>query len=189
MRFIATATWRRESVRIYDSNDGHLLVDFPIQINSTCNRSLAWTTGSEQLFAMSKNGDIHHLDVFTKKTLAKWRIQSNVIPIPRCIALACNDTVIVASSNSSVSLWDATTHQQIGAVIDHSHHIMSMIISPDYDIATAGDWAFTLRKLCDILPSPYRDNVSDCTEAKSRIYQSVLSCSRYAWRKRSGASG
>ena len=34
---IATATWYRESVRIYDSQNGHLLVDVPIKVNSYLN--------------------------------------------------------------------------------------------------------------------------------------------------------
>ena len=48
---IVTATWYRDSVRVYDSQNGHLLVDVPIKINSDVNRTLAWAIDGKQLFA------------------------------------------------------------------------------------------------------------------------------------------
>ncbi|KAF8554789.1 WD40 repeat-like protein, partial [Imleria badia] len=62
---IATATWRRDSVRVYGTQNGRLLVDVPIQVNSPLNTSLAWATDSKQLFALSRDGNIHCLDVST----------------------------------------------------------------------------------------------------------------------------
>jgi WD40 repeat protein len=162
-RRIATATWNQDSIRIYDGSD--VLADFPIRVNSNYNGSLAWASDSNRLFALSKDGNIHSLDVSTKKTLAKWRIHSD--DDASCIALAFNDTIIAASANSSVTLWDTKTQQQI-ATIHHSHAIHSMAISPRFDIATAGDNNITLRNLYDILPSSYRDNVSNAAHVRSR---------------------
>jgi WD40 repeat protein len=182
-RRIATASWECDSVRVYDGSN--VLADFPIRVTSDLNETLAWASDSNRLFALSKDGHIHCLDVSTKNTLAKWRIHSG--DEPNCIALACNDRVIAASANSSLSLWDNTTHQQIGTVIYHSHDIYSMAISPSCVIATAGNKAITLRHLHDILPSPYRDNVSNAARVRSRPYQFILGCTRSAWSKKSGA--
>jgi WD40 repeat protein len=182
-RRIATATLYRDSVRIYDDS-GLLGADFPIRVNSGCDQSLTWASDSNRLFALSKDGHIHCLDVSTKKTLAKWRIHSD--DEPRCISLAGNDKVIAASAHSSVSLWDTTTHHQIRNVIHYSHFIKSMAISPSYDIATAGNSVITLRNLYDILPSTYSDNVSNDARVRSRPSQIVLGRSRCTWSK-SGA--
>jgi len=56
-RLIATATWDR-SVWVYDSQNGSLLADFPVQVYSAFNQSLAWARDSKQLFALSRDGYI-----------------------------------------------------------------------------------------------------------------------------------
>ncbi|KAN0091420.1 WD40-repeat-containing domain protein, partial [Tylopilus felleus] len=90
-RLIATATWKRNSVRVYDSQNGHLLVDVPIQVNSALNQSLAWAIDGKQLFALSHDGNIHCLDPSRGTTLSKWPIHSskNVT----CIALESTSTL------------------------------------------------------------------------------------------------
>ena len=75
-RLFATATWAN-SVRVYDSQNGHLLVDVPIQVNSTFNRSLAWAIDGKQLFTLSRDGNIHCLDPSCGTTLSKWSIHSS----------------------------------------------------------------------------------------------------------------
>ena len=146
-----------KSIRIYDSQNGHLLVDVPIQVNSWFNQSLAWVSSSKQLFALSHDSHINCLDVYTGTTVSKWPIHSN--NDPKCISLASNGMFIAASANSSLSFWDTTTHQQIGPVIEYNHVIWSMAISVNYDIVVGGD-RITLRRLWDILPSSYADVVS-----------------------------
>ena len=106
-RFIATATWERHSVRVYDGRNGRLLVDTSIRMGSPRNQSLAWAGLGNELFALSKDGDIHCIDVATGTTLSKWAIHSN--NNPRCIALASDGAFIAASANSSVSFWDNAT--------------------------------------------------------------------------------
>ena len=154
---IATATWRRVSVRVYDSQNGGLLVDFPVRVGSASNQSLAWASDSKRLFASSSDGDIHCLDVFTGTTFSRWAIHNR--NEARCVALASNGMFIAASANSSVSFWDTTTHEQIGSVIERTHAVMSMAISTSYDLVVGGDQTITLLRLCDILPSRYFDNV------------------------------
>ena len=155
---IATATWERDSIRVYDSQNGSLLIKFPVQVSSALNQSLTWAIDSKQLFALSKDGYIHRVDVSTKTTLSKRHIHgSNDV---RCIALAINGTFIAASAGSSVSFWDTATREQIGSVIGYTHLIWSMAISSDCDLVTGGENKITLRTLCDVLPSDYVDNVS-----------------------------
>jgi hypothetical protein len=57
-----------------------------------------------------------------------------------------------ASTASSVSFWDATTHQQLGFTIHRTRPVWSMTISSNRTIATGGAEKITLRNLCDILP-------------------------------------
>ncbi|KAG9309693.1 hypothetical protein JVU11DRAFT_10366 [Chiua virens] len=154
---IATATSERNSVRAYATLNGRLLVDFPIQVNSAVNGSLAWADDSRQVFALSQDGNINSLDIFTGTTLARWHIHSS--SKPKCIALASNGTFIAASADSSVSFWDTTTHRQIGPLLKHNDTVRSMAISTNYKIVIGGGKTLTLRSLSGILPgSPYTDN-------------------------------
>ena len=159
-RLIATATCGTDSVRVYDTQKGNLLVDFPVKVNPVPNQnqSLAWAGDSNQFFALSHDGCIHHVDVSAKTTLSKWHIHNR--DHGRCIALAGNGTFIAASARSSVSFWDTTSQEKIGTVIECTHDVCSMAISSSYDLVTSGDKKITLRALCDILPSYYLDNVS-----------------------------
>ena len=156
-RLIATAVWDCDSVRVYDSQNGGLRVEFPVKVGSCRNHSLAWASDSKRLFVLSHHGNIHWLDVSTGTTLSKWAIHSR--DRAGCIALASNGTFIAASANSSTSFWDTTTHEQIGSVIKHIHFITSMAVSANYDLVTGGDKTITLLRLRDILHSRYFDNV------------------------------
>ena len=159
-RLIATATWERDSVRVYDSQNGDLLVDFPVQVNSLYHQSLAWASDGKKLLALSKDGYIHHFDASGTTVLSKWRIHSNDDSDVKCVALAGNGTFIAASARSSVSLWDTTTREQIGAVIEYTHDIWCMAMSSNYDLVAGGEKKLTLRALCDVVPSHYVGDVS-----------------------------
>jgi len=151
-RLIATAT-QSHSVQVYDSDKGSPLVGFPVTVNATINESLAWASDSNRLFALSGDGYIHHVDVSAKATLSKWRIHSS--NNSDCIALAGNGTFVAASADSSLSFWDTSSQEQIGAVITYTHRIRSMTISSNYDLVTGGDKKITLRAICGFLPSHY----------------------------------
>ena len=156
-QFIATATWWRESVRMYDSRDGRLLFDSPIRVGSPYNQSLAWVSDSKQLFALSRDGGIHCLDVPTGRIVSAWAIHSD--DNPRCIALGSNGTFIAVSANSSVSFWDTATHKQMDPLIRHQNDVVYMAISADDDLVISAEEKIILRKLPDILPSSYFDDV------------------------------
>ena len=151
-RLVATATCY--SARVYDSQNGSLLVEFPVKVNSVFNQSLAWASDSRKLFALSHDGYIYRVDVSTNRTpLSKWPIHSSNNPI--CIALASDGTFIAASAGSSLSFWDTTTQEQIGVVIEYTHDIISMAMSSNYDLVTSGNTKITLRALWGTLPSHY----------------------------------
>ena len=153
--FIATATG--VSIQVYDSQDGRLLFDSPIGVGSAYNQSLAWVSDSKQLFASSRDGRIHCLDVSTGRILSAWAVHST--DHPRCIALASNGAFIAASTHSSVSFWDTVTHKQIGPLIRHRNDAEYMAISANGDLVISGGGKIILRKLPDILPSSYFDDV------------------------------
>ena len=155
-RFIATAMWERDSVRVYDSHDGRLLFDSSIRVGSARNQSLAWVSDSKQLFALSRDGKVHCLDVPTGQILSAWDIHSN--DNASCIALARNGIFIAASTKSSVSLWDTATHKQIGPLIHHPDVVRSMATSANDDLVISGGSKIIMRKLPDILPSSFFEN-------------------------------
>ena len=157
-RLIATATG--DCVRVHDSQNGGLLREFPVGVNSTWNQSLAWASDSKQLFALSRDGNIHCLNVSTRTTLSKWANHSS--KDPRCIALASNGTFIAVTANSSVSFWDTATHEQIGSVIKYTHNIWCMALSANYDLVVGGGERITIRGLYGILPHHYLHNVCVC---------------------------
>ena len=162
---LATATCEIHSIRIYDSQDGRLLLNVPVQVDAF-DQSLLWSNDNKHLFALS-DGKIKCLNVPTGTTLSEWPIHSS--NDPRGITLARNGRFIAASANSSLSFWDTTTHGQIGPVIEHADVLFSMAISPNYDLVTSGVKSVVLRSLHDVLPSPYFDEAS--ASMHSRISQ------------------
>jgi len=155
---VATATYNRRSVRVYDSQSGSLLVEFPVSVNSWFNQSLAWASDSKQLFVSSLDGCVR-VGVSAKITLSEWQIRSGS-QNARSITITSDGAFIATSAGSSVSFWDTTNQEQIGVVIEYTHGILSMAMSSNYDLVTSGDKRITLRALCGTLPSHYLGNVS-----------------------------
>ena len=60
--------------------------------------------------------------------------------------MASNGIFIVASADSSVSVWDTVTHEQIGAILHHPARVDSMAISEGYNLVTGGG----KKSSCDI---------------------------------------
>ena len=132
-------------------------MDKPIRVDSLYNQSLAWAGPGKALFALSKDGNIHGINMETGTTLYKWAIHNN--DDPRCIALESDGAFIAASANSSVSLRDISIHQQIGPLIHHPASVVCLAISTNQDLAISGGKKIILWKLPDILPSSYFDHV------------------------------
>ena len=183
-RSIATATWLRKSVRIYDTQDGRKLVDAPIQVGSYCNQSLAWVALGKELLALSKDGEMHRIDVATGSILSKWAIHGS--DKLRCIALPSNGAFVSASDHSSALFWDIATHNQIGPLIRHPDDIFYMAISANYDLVISGRKKTLLRGLRGVLPSSYFDNVcvlssmpnAEKTDSLRTTYSNPKPCAR-----------
>ena len=157
-RLVATATWQRDSIRIYDTQDGCRLFDFPVQVGCFNNQSLAWTGDKKHLFALSYDGAIHCLDVSTGTTLSNWAIWTGDDG-PGCIALANNGMFIATSTKTSVSFWDTTTYQQIGSGIHHPNEVDCMAMSANYALVLGGHKKITLWDLSEVLPSSHFSRV------------------------------
>ena len=170
--FIATATWKRESVRVYDSHDGRLLFDSPVRVGSPFNQSLAWVSDSKQLFALSHDGKIYCLDVPSGRILAAWAIHSN--DGFSCIALASDGVFIAASTKSTISFWDTGTHKKIGPLIHHPDDVRYIAISANDDLVVSGGSKIILRRLPDILPSSYFDDVGVFRCQRDHIHHDPL---------------
>ena len=136
---------------IYDTRSGKFLGSSQIFA-----RSVAWSSNSKQLFALSSDGNIHCVEASSGETLSKWPIHSQ--DNPTCISLSSNGAFIAASANSSVSFWSTSTHEQIGFVIYHPHSVNSMAISLNYELAFAGNSTIALWDLRNVLAAPHIDD-------------------------------
>ena len=129
---IATAT--RESVQVWDSNDGGLLVDIPVlEITPLFNTGLLW---SDDLFVISASA-IEQLEISTRSTVSVWPVgHSNHLS---CIALPQHEEFIACSTNNTVTFWDTSTHARLG-LIQHPQVIHSIALSPnDQCLAIGGE--------------------------------------------------
>ena len=129
-------------------------------------RSVAWTSDSKRLFALSSDGDISCIDPYSQATLSQWPIHSN--DNPTCISLSSNGAFIAASANSSVSFWDTSTQEQIGSVLDHPHSINSMAISANNELVFTGNSTILLWDLRNVLPVPYIQQVGGSSFSQLR---------------------
>ena len=120
---IATATGH--SVRVWDSNDGRLLVHIPVKVTPWRNTGLLWF--NDHLFVIS-NSKIKQIEASTGSTLSEWLVPDNINL--SCIALPRNGEFIVYSTRRTVTLWDTATHAQLG-LIQHPQDIRSISVSPD----------------------------------------------------------
>ena len=120
---IATAT--DKSVRVWDSNDGRLLVGIPVGVSPSRNAGLLWL--DNHLFVVS-GSTIKQLEASTGSTISEW-------PVPgsdnnSCIALPQHGKFIAYSSNDTATFWDTSTHAQLG-LIEYPPAIYSIALSPD----------------------------------------------------------
>jgi WD40 repeat protein len=120
---IATAT--HESVQVYDSNDGRLLVDITVNGIPSYNTGLLWSKA--YLFVISDN-KVKKIDASTGSVVSEWLGPGgNQL---RRIALPTQREFIAHSTSRTVSFWDTSTHTQLGQ-IQHPEDILSIAISPD----------------------------------------------------------
>ena len=151
-----------KSIRIYDSENGQLLLDIPFTFQRCTSPCLAWSADGRQLFAASRNKRVKRFDTSSGSLLSTWSVPGGGWPIS--VILSRNQKFAVVVASKSLSLWDVSTQQQIGTAIKHASFVWSIALSPNDDwVATGEDnGKVTLRSLRDILPaSCLTVNVSD----------------------------
>ena len=122
---IATAT-RNGPVRVWDGNDGRLLVKVKVEVSLWWNKGLLWF--NDHLLVVS-GGKIKELDVSTRPTVSEWPV-SNTNHHYSNIALTKHKKLISCSAHRSLTLWDTSTHTQFD-VLQHPQAIRSIEFSPD----------------------------------------------------------
>ena len=117
---IATAT--EESVRVYDGNKGHLVVEIKVQVTTSHNTGLLWFNNG--LFVIS-DSSVKQIDASSGSTI--WETP---VPNPSCITIPGHGEFIAYSANRTVTFWDTSTHTQCG-LVHHPQDIYAIALSPD----------------------------------------------------------
>jgi len=130
---IATAS--RNSVRVYDSNDGRLLAEIRVRVTPWYNSGLLWF--SSCLLVVS-DGKVKQIEASTGSVVLEWTVPNSVNL--SCIALPKHGNFIAYSTERAVTLWDTSTHTWLG-LIQHPQDIGSIAHSPDDKfIAIGGEY-------------------------------------------------
>ncbi|KAF8417750.1 hypothetical protein L210DRAFT_3580341, partial [Boletus edulis BED1] len=111
------------SVKVWDSNDCRLLIAIEVEVISTF--GLVWF--NNHLFVLSNN-TIKQFDAGTGSPVTKWPVLSSDGSL--CIALPKDGKFIAYSTKSTTTLWDTSTHAQLG-LIQHPQDIQTIAFSPD----------------------------------------------------------
>ena len=117
---IATAT--PKSVRVWDSNDGRILLDIEVPVMSGRNTGLLWA--NDYLFVIS-DGKIKQIDASSGSAISEWPITNNASQIAMS-----HKTLITYVANDNIMLWDTSAHVQLHFV-QPPEDIRSIAYSPD----------------------------------------------------------
>ena len=159
---IATAT--RDSVRVWDSDDGRVLMDIPVSVTPWHNTGLLWF--NNDLFIVS-DSTIKQFEASTGSSVSEWPVPDST-PIS-CIVLPKHGEFIAYSTSRTVTFWDTATRSQLG-LIQHPRDILSIALSPDdrFLVIVEKDGKITINSLSRI-------NVSILSRSTGAYQQ--LSCS------------
>ena len=139
---IATAA-RDGSVRVWDGNDGRLLVSIDVNVTPRYNNGLLWF--NDHLLVVSDD-KIKEFDAYTGSTVLESPVPQSVYR--SCIALPKHRAFIAYSTDHTITFWDMSTHSQL-ALIQHPQDICTITISPDdHFIAVGGkDGKITIKSI------------------------------------------
>jgi len=126
------ATGTKDSVRVYDSNDGRVLVDIKVGVTPWHNPGFLWL--NNHLLVVS-SGEVKRYEVSTGATVSKWPLPGT--GVLSCIALPKHGESIACSGGLTVTLWDTSTHIQ-SSLLKHSQRIRSIALSPDDRLLAIG---------------------------------------------------
>ena len=125
------ATANGYSIRIWDSNDGRLILDIK-DVKAT---KVLWQS-NDHLFVLSCRGGstiFQQIDASTGIISAEWPADPN-----SCIAAPKHGNFIVYSTGRTVTIWDVLTRAQLG-LIQHTAGVRSIAVSPDSRFLAIGD--------------------------------------------------
>ena len=141
---IATVSF--ESVRVWDSNDGCLLVDIDAEENSYFTNGLLWS--NDHLFVVSDinfeefDRKFEKFDASTGSKDLEWPVRDT--NVYWSIALPKHEQFIAFSAKRTVTFWD-TTHNQLPLTLQHPEDIRFIAFSPgDRILAIGGGRKITL---------------------------------------------
>ena len=126
---LATACYGDPTIRIFDAQNGDQLITIENPIPTFSFLPIVWSTHGRRLFAVSKDYKIKSFDSSTGSSLAEWQIHESSYG-PMSIALSANGRFIASSAGPVVSLWDTSTHTQLG-IVEQTHDIQSIALSLD----------------------------------------------------------
>ena len=146
---IVTAT--EHSIKVWDTNDGHLLVDIPVELHPGHSTSLLWS--NNHIFVVS-DGKIKEFDASSGSPASEWTAPKSIWD--SCFALSHHGEFLAHSSNDTVTFWDTSTHTQLG-FIRHTQDIRSITFSPgDRLLAIGGSQGkITIKEVNDVPLSSY----------------------------------
>ena len=122
---IATATWL--SVRVWDSNDGRLLVDIPVEVIPRYNTGLLWF--NSHIFVIS-NENTKEIDASTGSLVSGWPVSDT--NYDSCISLLQHGNFVAYSARGGTTVWDTSTHNQLCSILQyHNTKHCSIALSPD----------------------------------------------------------
>lgn len=148
---IATATQNHNSVRIYDSNDGRVVVDIPLKVTPWYNSGLLWS--KTHLLNISAS-TVKEVEVSTGSTVSEWLAPEN--DRFSCILLSHHGEFIAFSAQHTVKFWDTSTRAQLG-IIKYPYKVYSIALSPDDRLLAIGGEGgkITIEYFPDVLPPSY----------------------------------
>ena len=128
---IATAT--EHSIHVWDSKDGHLLVDIEVGVTPWYNTGLLWS--NDRLFTISDR-KFKEIDAFTGLVVSEWPVaDSNEVS---SISLPQQGEFIAYSAKRSITFWDTSSHTKF-AHIQLPRDIRSFALSPNGNFIAIGE--------------------------------------------------
>lgn len=170
---VAISPYAQSSVRVHDTQHGHLLVDIPVRLSSDGNEPtvpLAWSSDDRKLFVVSHDGNIQCFDASSGSLLSKWPIHSS--RNPASVVLSKSGKFIAASAESSISFWDTSTQSQLGPVVSHTGSVQSIALSSDDSYLVSGGRSgkkVIVWNLRNVLPEHYCHTPTSVSTSESTI--------------------
>lgn len=122
---VATATFLRDSVRVYDSQNGSLLADIPAKVTPFYNTGLLWS--NEYIFVLSNN-TIKQINVTTRLIVSEWLL--TVPPDNNYACIVSSKFGVICSASCTLMLCDSSTRTP-HHLIEFAQDAHSIALSPD----------------------------------------------------------